>query len=317
MTFFNKKTEVMQVQMTPYGRYLYSIGKFKPHSYEFVDDDVIYKVSGSTEAQEAAHNRIVSETPKIRPIVSHTIVDNAYDKNNLFIDEKREMNIRLNKPQSMISKLGNSSFSSNKTPSFQINMLKGKIKHSSKYQEKDNSYIQIPRVFLQSQVVAFLRDELLEPSFGRELVSSVNSSGEYYEVEYDDYLMELKEMGSFYEKENFEIEVFMSGSDGNYTKLKFENNKQLIRDGILEEARPQESETLLESEFAFDDPTYVNYYFDIDVDDEISKVEMCELVDQIEIIDPLLDDQIDCPDIRTERFDIYQTRVGPEDLEDC
>ena len=27
--------------MTPYGRYLYSIGKFKPHSYEFVDDDIV------------------------------------------------------------------------------------------------------------------------------------------------------------------------------------------------------------------------------------------------------------------------------------
>ena len=45
MTFFNKKTEVMQIEMTPYGRYLYSIGKFMPHSYEFVDDDVMYKMS--------------------------------------------------------------------------------------------------------------------------------------------------------------------------------------------------------------------------------------------------------------------------------
>ena len=43
MTFFNKKTEVMQIEMTPYGRYLYSIGKFKPHSYEFVDEDILYK----------------------------------------------------------------------------------------------------------------------------------------------------------------------------------------------------------------------------------------------------------------------------------
>ena len=54
MTFFNKKTEVMQIEMTPYGRYLYSIGKFMPHSYEFVDDDVMYKMSGSTETQESA-----------------------------------------------------------------------------------------------------------------------------------------------------------------------------------------------------------------------------------------------------------------------
>lgn len=28
--------------MTPYGRYLYSLGKFKPSHYEFYDDDIIY-----------------------------------------------------------------------------------------------------------------------------------------------------------------------------------------------------------------------------------------------------------------------------------
>ncbi len=66
MTFFNKKTEVMQIEMTPYGRYLYSIGKFKPHSYEFVDDDILYRASGSTETQEAAHTRILNETPKTK-----------------------------------------------------------------------------------------------------------------------------------------------------------------------------------------------------------------------------------------------------------
>ena len=66
MTFFNKKTEVMQIEMTPYGRYLYSIGKFKPHSYEFVDDDIVYHSSGSTENQEDAHNRILNETPKLK-----------------------------------------------------------------------------------------------------------------------------------------------------------------------------------------------------------------------------------------------------------
>ena len=66
MTFFNKKTEVMQIEMTPYGRYLYSIGKFKPHSYEFVDDDILYKEAGSTEAQEYSHQRIINETPKLK-----------------------------------------------------------------------------------------------------------------------------------------------------------------------------------------------------------------------------------------------------------
>jgi len=42
MTFFNKKTEVMKVELTPYGRYLLSIGKLKPHFYKFFDEDIIY-----------------------------------------------------------------------------------------------------------------------------------------------------------------------------------------------------------------------------------------------------------------------------------
>ena len=35
MTFFNKKTEVMKVELTPLGRYKLSIGKLKPHHYRF------------------------------------------------------------------------------------------------------------------------------------------------------------------------------------------------------------------------------------------------------------------------------------------
>ena len=38
----DKKEQVVKVEMTPYGRYLYSTGKFKPSHYEFYDDDIIY-----------------------------------------------------------------------------------------------------------------------------------------------------------------------------------------------------------------------------------------------------------------------------------
>ncbi|MGA0083105.1 MAG: hypothetical protein ACO3H5_05650, partial [Candidatus Nanopelagicales bacterium] len=88
MTFFNKKTEVMQIEMTPYGRYLYSIGKFKPHSYEFIDDDIVYKVEG--EAQEDAHNRIINETPKLK--INRAFQDEAPQVvSPSVIDVKREM----------------------------------------------------------------------------------------------------------------------------------------------------------------------------------------------------------------------------------
>ena len=39
MTFFNNKEQVIKFELTPYGRFLMSQGKLKPHSYEFIDDD--------------------------------------------------------------------------------------------------------------------------------------------------------------------------------------------------------------------------------------------------------------------------------------
>ena len=47
MTFFNKKEEVFQIELTPYGRYLLSIGRLQPHHYKFFDDDVVYNHSKS------------------------------------------------------------------------------------------------------------------------------------------------------------------------------------------------------------------------------------------------------------------------------
>ena len=67
MTFFNNKEQVIKFELTPYGRYLMSVGKLRPHSYEFIDDDIIYDdqiVSGS-EIQNETYERIKFETPKL------------------------------------------------------------------------------------------------------------------------------------------------------------------------------------------------------------------------------------------------------------
>ena len=42
MKFFNQKEEVIDIQMTLYGKYLLSKGKFKPVYYCFFDDYVLY-----------------------------------------------------------------------------------------------------------------------------------------------------------------------------------------------------------------------------------------------------------------------------------
>ena len=42
MTFFNKKEEVIDIQLTQYGKYLLSIGKLEPVYYAFFDDNILY-----------------------------------------------------------------------------------------------------------------------------------------------------------------------------------------------------------------------------------------------------------------------------------
>ena len=63
MSFFNKKEEVFDIELTSYGKYLFSKGKFKPAYYAFSDDEIIYdpsySSSGSVELGEETFRRIV------------------------------------------------------------------------------------------------------------------------------------------------------------------------------------------------------------------------------------------------------------------
>ena len=67
MKFFNRKEEVIDFQLTHYGKHLLSKGRFKPAFYAFFDDDVIYdnEYAAVSEHQNEAKNRI-KETPRIK-----------------------------------------------------------------------------------------------------------------------------------------------------------------------------------------------------------------------------------------------------------
>jgi len=66
VSFFNKKEEVLDIQLTQYGKTALATGQFQPHSYEFYDDDVIYNLEfiGVTEQQNDAQGRIFSSAKK-------------------------------------------------------------------------------------------------------------------------------------------------------------------------------------------------------------------------------------------------------------
>ena len=264
MTFFNKKTEVMQIEMTPYGRYLYSIGKFKPHSYEFVDDDILYKASGSTEAQEDAHNRIMNETPKLK--INRAFQDEAPQvQSPSLIKNKRVMAKKMDLKQPNLSSLGRSSYSSDKLPNFQVSMLRGQISGSQLYYEIPSSGgdIPIPQVDVNLNFYASLKNILRDEISQNAVSSEVADDGTFIEVRYEDPIIHLKEFNSFYEKENFEIEVFkLSDSDDEMHPLKFRKVFSNIVNGLLVDNIQASDDVLFQAD-------EVEYFFSIDVDQEI------------------------------------------------
>ena len=66
MKFLNKKEQVFDIQLTPYGKQKLSMGMLKPTYYAFFDDNVVYDIkhahSGAFEKQNTIHNRIKKET---------------------------------------------------------------------------------------------------------------------------------------------------------------------------------------------------------------------------------------------------------------
>ena len=58
MTYFNKKFDVLGIELSPYGKHLLQNGKLMPKYYAFFDDDVIYdsKAANFTEANSEIRN---------------------------------------------------------------------------------------------------------------------------------------------------------------------------------------------------------------------------------------------------------------------
>lgn len=69
MSFFNKKEEVLAIEITPHGKELMSKGLFHPKYYCFFDDDIIYDSScyGLSEKQNDTQDRILEEIPYLKP----------------------------------------------------------------------------------------------------------------------------------------------------------------------------------------------------------------------------------------------------------
>ena len=76
MEFFNKKEDVIDLELTPVGEILLSQGEFKPAYYAFFDDEILYdgKYGGLGELQKEIKGRI-KDTVRMKPQVVFRTVD--------------------------------------------------------------------------------------------------------------------------------------------------------------------------------------------------------------------------------------------------
>tara|TARA_R110002012_G_scaffold92195_2_gene224063 strand:+ start:317 stop:1426 length:1110 start_codon:yes stop_codon:yes gene_type:complete len=135
MEFFNKKEEVIDLQLTQYGKLLLSTGKLKPVYYAFHDENIIYdsNYAGFSETQNETHPRIQENTPNTKIIHNfHSIEDEmvtAVEIQNSGDPDLAQLMLQqtAEKSQVLINPLANSDLGTDKIPAWDLSLLSGKI----------------------------------------------------------------------------------------------------------------------------------------------------------------------------------------------
>ena len=288
MEFFDSKEEVIEIVLTPFGRYALSQGDWDPQYYAFFDDDIIYDlrwVSGSSpESQNAIEERIQDKTPYMKSPTAFVGIEsltayqnneiinaifNAYGTNNPpFVVQdpvngigkiyaQEHLQPHGDKFDFLSNPIGTSELSSEKYPAWQLTMLKGDISSSTNYLESPRrkvnpaitspsgvKYEQIPQINIdlnyklyvgkvenpvllansqfadynnitfpvpENSLVSDVGGEIPPEDF-ENIASQVFDDGTYFMLENGKIIIDLLEPNTRFTKENFEIEVFISGA---------------------------------------------------------------------------------------------------------
>lgn len=329
MAFFDKKEEVIDIQLTPYGKHLLSKGQFSPVYYEFYDDDIIYDIewSGIEEAQGQIQNRINS-TPKLKAQYAFESAEERMKeyRKSYTQDGKQEPVVEKRKNFSFSSlPLGNCSGDNNKPTSMSIKLLSGQIDQSSETNSRG-----IPRGIKNYTLVSPKYEAEIRRMGPNErepedllVQQEVQVAGQRVEVTKKEQfiLLDLEEIEANFRNDNFEIhlyEVVEEESTGTTVEkpLLFKKQFSNIVDGILYE--PGERE-IMEEETTRE---YVEYYFSVLKDNEIPNDVLCEYLSEEEILklNALYGYNIQCARRQGQRGtnpELFVSEEAITDLEDC
>mgnify|MGYP003642770996 CR=1 FL=1 len=313
----------------------------------------IAHVSGSSstrdsELQNNSEPRIQEETPRLKPQHIYAGVESAMKKTQM---GQAPVQPTIEKKYALSGPMGLSSLESNYAPAIRSRFWAGHISSSFDYMKLDykspngtlnSRFINIPQ--LNANILykltatteespsspKFIDDEkIYQPGdeYKKEYTPTLKDyttvefpDETFLHVEHDHLLIEMGEKNTPFLRDNFDIEVFEIEDiyDGNGAKTGEQRLKQLY---FASKYPEYSDELLLEDDymtypsvdFSSLDSNYVEYFFNVEVDEEIDDEVFCRHrpVDKSENV--FVDRTFDCPDVEaTTQTSIY----GPPDTED-
>lgn len=268
--FFNQKEEVLNIELTPYGRQQFSSGSFAPAFYAFYDSSIIYdgEFAGIIETQNQITNRISNETPKLYPNARFTSTPGS-----IYSLASAQTNAEFLQNNSWVSSynrtLGSSDPNSVYAPSWDIKVTEfGDVGLNSGVEYITDQTIPQMSATL---IIDYESEQLGLP--GNTLITLLSSQT---------LILDIEELNTVFKSNgNFDIEVLISGSDGQRTPLGFINNDSARSAELLSQLDPSVlsgrmnmSEDEISRAYPPLNDSYAEFFLDISVDREISNLIM-------------------------------------------
>jgi len=310
MTFFDPKEDVIDIELTQYGKHLLSKGKWNPYYYAFFDDDILYdsQYAGIVELQNDAQTRITGSA-RVRTQYCFSGIETEIRKEMSLLDdithttteqEKIGIQATSDRDYALSLPMGRSDIGNENYPAWNITCLNGLLASSIPYSTSSLGVVPIVQLKMQDiiyktetknkseeEAAALQLDESLnqigesapeaDPS-DLILANRVYDDGTYISIEEDYVLMEILEKNTPFEEENLDIEVFKyeqnqeTGAEV-LIPLKFIKRKEAVVDDILVDDDDPEL-----NQYETPTPGCVEYFFNVWVDDEIDPETLCKSV---------------------------------------
>jgi len=282
MEFFNKKQEVLEVKLTPYGRYKFSRGLLRPAYYAFFDEGIIYNSAFTggdnssavqvtvNEGQNSIEPRIQDDTPSLKTLNVFTGIQTAQSASSaliramfqenpdaledpLFMNpgaiyNHKDLQYVQDKIDFFTKPLGKSSLNSDKQPSWAVTAHQGELSSSVSYYTSSAGIEKIPQIDIAIKYKMYtaevspwnpemadspeFTDDILTEQHNahnvQAITTTIRDDGKYVVISPEDLIIQVTENNVDFNKENFDIEVYLSSSTvfGNLDPLRFNVNPE-------------------------------------------------------------------------------------------